>query len=51
MLVLDGAQGEGGGQIVRSALALSLCTGAPFRIDGIRANRASRARRFGAILR
>jgi RNA 3'-terminal phosphate cyclase (ATP) len=40
MLVLDGAQGEGGGQIVRSALALSLCTGAPFRIDGIRANRA-----------
>lgn len=40
MLTLDGAQGEGGGQIVRSALSLSLCTGIPFRIDNIRANRA-----------
>lgn len=40
MLTLDGAQGEGGGQVLRSALALSLCTNAPFRIDNIRANRA-----------
>jgi RNA 3'-terminal phosphate cyclase (ATP) len=40
MLVLDGSEGEGGGQILRSALALSLCTGTPFRIDGIRAGRA-----------
>jgi RNA 3'-terminal phosphate cyclase (ATP) len=40
MLVLDGSQGEGGGQILRSALALSLVTGAPFRIDNIRAGRA-----------
>jgi len=39
MLVLDGSQGEGGGQILRSALALSLVTGTPFRIDGIRARR------------
>jgi RNA 3'-terminal phosphate cyclase (ATP) len=39
MIVLDGSQGEGGGQILRSALALSLCTGAPFRIDNIRAGR------------
>jgi RNA 3'-terminal phosphate cyclase (ATP) len=40
MLVLDGAQGEGGGQILRSALGLSLLTGTPFRIDNIRAGRA-----------
>jgi RNA 3'-terminal phosphate cyclase (ATP) len=39
MIVLDGSQGEGGGQILRSALALSLCTGIPFRIDNIRAGR------------
>ena len=39
MLLLDGSAGEGGGQILRTALALSLSTGAPFRIDGIRAGR------------
>jgi RNA 3'-terminal phosphate cyclase (ATP) len=39
MISLDGSQGEGGGQILRSALALSLCTGVPFRIDNIRAGR------------
>jgi RNA 3'-terminal phosphate cyclase (ATP) len=39
MLVLDGSQGEGGGQILRSALSLSLLTGTPFRIDNIRAGR------------
>jgi RNA 3'-terminal phosphate cyclase (ATP) len=39
MLALDGSQGEGGGQILRSALALSLVTGTPFRIDNIRAGR------------
>jgi RNA 3'-terminal phosphate cyclase (ATP) len=39
MLVLDGSEGEGGGQILRSALALSLVTGTPFRIDNIRAGR------------
>jgi RNA 3'-terminal phosphate cyclase (ATP) len=39
MLVLDGSQGEGGGQILRSALALSLTTGTPFRIENIRAGR------------
>lgn len=36
---LDGSQGEGGGQILRSSLALSMATGRPFRIDRIRANR------------
>src|SRR6185369_8211050 len=40
MIALDGSQGEGGGQILRSALALSLVTGTPFRIDNIRARRA-----------
>jgi RNA 3'-terminal phosphate cyclase (ATP) len=39
MLTLDGSAGEGGGQILRSALALSLVTGTPFRIEKIRARR------------
>jgi RNA 3'-phosphate cyclase len=37
---LDGSHGEGGGQILRSALALSLLTGRPFRLRNIRAGRA-----------
>jgi RNA 3'-terminal phosphate cyclase (ATP) len=37
MLLIDGAQGEGGGQILRTALALSLVTGTPFRLERIRA--------------
>jgi RNA 3'-terminal phosphate cyclase len=39
MIELDGAAGEGGGQILRSALALSMVTGQPFRIGDIRARR------------
>ncbi|QQE09982.1 RNA 3'-terminal phosphate cyclase [Planctomycetota bacterium] len=39
MLVIDGQQGEGGGQILRSSLALSMVTGTPFRIENIRAGR------------
>lgn len=39
MIELDGATGEGGGQILRSALTLSMITGQPFRIQNIRANR------------
>jgi len=39
MLEIDGSIGEGGGQILRSSLALSLLTGKPFRMKRIRANR------------
>lgn len=39
MIDLDGSTGEGGGQILRSALTLSMITGTPFRIANIRGNR------------
>jgi len=38
-LVIDGGYGEGGGQIVRTALSLSAITGRPIRLDRIRARR------------
>ncbi len=38
-ILLDGSRGEGGGQILRTALSLSLLTGRPFRMVNIRANR------------
>lgn len=37
---IDGSIGEGGGQILRSALALSLCTRQPVRLENLRARRA-----------
>ncbi len=40
MIHIDGTHGEGGGQIVRTALALSTLTGQPFRVSGIRAGRS-----------
>jgi RNA 3'-terminal phosphate cyclase (ATP) len=40
MLTIDGSMGEGGGQVLRSSLALSLLTSIPFRIVNIRAGRA-----------
>ncbi|MBN1945230.1 MAG: RNA 3'-terminal phosphate cyclase [Bradymonadales bacterium] len=39
MLTIDGSMGEGGGQILRTSLALSLVTQEPFRIQRIRAGR------------
>src|SRR5438105_11199908 len=39
-IYIDGSQGEGGGQIVRSSLALALVTGRTLTIDNIRAGRA-----------
>ena len=39
MITIDGSFGEGGGQILRSSLALSLVTGKPFSIERIRAGR------------
>jgi RNA 3'-terminal phosphate cyclase (ATP) len=40
MITIDGSAGEGGGQILRTSLALSLCSGAPVRFTRIRAGRA-----------
>src|ERR1700679_1943533 len=39
LITIDGSAGEGGGQILRTSLALSLVTGKPFRIVNIRAGR------------
>lgn len=40
LISLDGAAGEGGGQILRTALGLSAATGQGFEITRIRANRS-----------
>jgi len=41
LLTIDGAQGEGGGQILRTSLALSMCLGKAFELTCIRANRSN----------
>jgi RNA 3'-terminal phosphate cyclase (ATP) len=38
-IVIDGSQGEGGGQVLRTALSLSMVTGTAFRMTNIRARR------------
>ncbi len=45
-VVIDGSKGEGGGQMLRSSLALSLATGRPLSMRKIRAGR-----RKGGLLR
>lgn len=40
LLKIDGSTGEGGGQIIRTALSLSMLTGTPIEITNIRAGRA-----------
>lgn len=40
MIDIDGAYGEGGGQVLRSALTLSAIIGTPMRITNIRARRS-----------
>ncbi len=42
MITLDGSYGEGGGQMLRSALALSMVTGKAFTMHDIRANRGKK---------
>jgi RNA 3'-phosphate cyclase len=39
MIEIDGSYGEGGGQIIRTSLALSCLLGVPVRIKNVRANR------------
>ncbi len=39
VVLIDGSAGEGGGQILRTSLALSCITGKPLRIENIRAAR------------
>ncbi|WP_084584325.1 RNA 3'-terminal phosphate cyclase [Sphingomonas azotifigens] len=39
MIIIDGSEGEGGGQVVRNACALSLVTRQPFRITNARGKR------------
>lgn len=39
MRIIDGSQGEGGGQIFRTSLTLSMCLGEPVTIKNIRAGR------------
>ena len=39
MITIDGSAGEGGRQILRTSLALSLVTGQPFRMERIRATK------------
>ena len=39
MIIIDGSEGEGGGQVLRNSIALSLITGQPCRITNIRGKR------------
>jgi len=47
LVTLDGRTGEGGGQLVRVAVALAALTGTPIEIDNVRGNRAGKVRGGG----
>ena len=52
MIEIDGSAGEGGGQIVRTALALSMCTGTAVVLRNIRVRRSNpglRAQHLAAV--
>lgn len=52
LISIDGSQGEGGGQILRTALALSAVSGQGFEVKRIRANRSQpglRAQHLAAV--
>ena len=38
-IIIDGSEGEGGGQVLRTSLSLSAITGKPVRIDNVRGRR------------
>ncbi|MCK5289518.1 MAG: RNA 3'-terminal phosphate cyclase [Candidatus Aenigmarchaeota archaeon] len=53
MITVDGSHGEGGGQVIRTSVALSALTGKPVRIINIRAKRCTtglRAQHVSGIL-
>lgn len=41
MISIDGSYGEGGGQILRTSIAMSMITRIPIKVDNIRANRSN----------
>ncbi|CZS91631.1 hypothetical protein WAI453_011821 [Rhynchosporium graminicola] len=47
VVILDGRTGEGGGQLVRVAIALAALTGTPIRIENVRGKRGSGVRGGG----
>jgi RNA 3'-terminal phosphate cyclase (ATP) len=52
MIEIDASMGEGGGQIVRTCLALAMCTGAPVTLHNVRARRGNpglRAQHLAAV--
>jgi hypothetical protein len=52
MIEIDASIGEGGGQIVRTSLALAMCTGTPTTLRNIRAHRDNpglRAQHLAAV--
>lgn len=40
MIIIDGSEGEGGGQVVRNSCALAIATNTPVRITNVRAKRS-----------